>query len=124
MKKKRMIIIVIFLVLLGTYFLKKEFDKKKLIESEGPRIEKYLKYNFKDIKSVTFTDVVMNPTGIPHIHGYVNDDAHLGFSAGIYDEHYEADFSWYNSEISPESNNLYKNKTVTEIEKEEANQKK
>lgn len=124
MKKKRILIIVILLVLMGGYYLKKEFDKKKLIETEGPRIEKYLKYNYRDIATVNFTEVVINPTGIPHIKGYVNDNTDLKFSAGIYDDHYEASLIWSNDNTAPKRNNDLKNKTVTEIEDEEAKKNK
>jgi len=124
MKKKKFIIILgILFITLGGVQLKKELDKKQLLKTEGPRIEKYLKYNYKNITTVHFTDVIINPTGIPHIKGYINNDKELKFNAGIYDKHYEASLSWFNDNTAPKRYNDLKNKTVTEIEKEEAQKK-
>lgn len=121
MKKKRFIILFcIILILVGGSYLKKEFDKKEIIETEGPRIEKYLKYNYKGIDSITFTTVKMNPTGVPHIIGYVNNNKDMNFNAGIYKNHFSRSLDFFDK--IPE----YKNKdglvkSVSEIEKEEAN---
>ncbi|MGY3779201.1 DUF1433 domain-containing protein [Isobaculum melis] len=125
MKKKKIIIIIILLVLIGGgYYLKEEFDKKKLIETEGPRIEKYLKYNYENYESITFDTVVVNPTGIPHIKGYVNNNPELKFDVGIYDDHFNAGVNWIDDEKSliPREEYQYESKTVTEIEKEENRQ--
>ncbi|MGX7419180.1 DUF1433 domain-containing protein [Carnobacterium gallinarum] len=67
----------------------KSIQEKELMETEKPRIEKYLKYNYQNIKTVTLTEVIVNPTGVPHIQGYVNDNKEMSFDAGIYDEHFE-----------------------------------
>ncbi|MGY3779200.1 DUF1433 domain-containing protein [Isobaculum melis] len=123
MKKNRIIIVVILLILISGYFLKKEWDKKKLIETEGPRIEKYLKYNFKDIETVQFTKVIINPTGVPHIKGYFNNEENT-FDAGIYSEHFEGalDFTGF---ITPKHQfDDETEKNVSEIEEEEAQKNK
>lgn len=123
MKKTFIILFCVILSVAGGVYLKKEIDKKSLLEKEGSRIEKYLKYNYKDINSITFTDVKINPTGIPHIMGYVNNNEDMNFNAGIYKEHFSRALDFFDK--IPE----YKNKdglikSVTEIEKEEANEKK
>lgn len=118
------LVITISIVIIGGKILNKEKYKQQLIDEEGPRIEKYLKYNYKGIKEVTFTEVKINPTGIPHIKGYVNNDKKMTFSAGIYDEHYTASLSWNNDEKAPQAKFEDKNRTVPEIEKEEQSQNK
>jgi len=123
MKKKRFLIILgALFILLGGVYLKKEFDEKQLLETEGPRIEKYLKYNYKNINSITFTKVKINPTGIPHIIGYVNNDKDMNFNAGIYKKHFSRALDFFDT--TPE----YKNtdaliKSIEEIEEEEAREK-
>src|SRR5699024_650904 len=90
-------------------------------------IIKYLKYNYKGIDSVTLTGVKINPTGIPHIEGYINDDKEISFDAGIYDEHFEAALNFDFDRNKPEyrnGDNQVRNTTVSEIEKEEREQKK
>ncbi|KGL38141.1 DUF1433 domain-containing protein [Listeria sp. SHR_NRA_18] len=88
----------LFIIAGSFLFVKAEIDERKLareeaieklIAEESPRVEKYLKYNYENIDSVTITGVDVNPTGIPHIMGYVNGDKKLSFDAGVYDEHYE-----------------------------------
>nr|WP_244966933.1 DUF1433 domain-containing protein [Listeria grandensis] len=103
MRTSRFIFLVLvafwLFIIVGSFiFVKKEIDERKLareaavdklIVEESPRVEKYLKYNYENIDSVVITGVDINPTGIPHIKGYVNGDRKLSFDAGVYDEHYE-----------------------------------
>lgn len=123
MKKKILIALLIILSITGGWLLMKENQKKDLLNMESPRIEKYLKYNYKDIKSVTFTDVSNNPTGVPHIKGYVNNDKKQYFDVGIYSEKFDAGLNFLGDK-KPDYKNEGVTKTVTEIEKEEAEQQK
>lgn len=93
-------------------------SKKELLTENAPLIEKYLKYNYEGIKSVTFSEVKVNPTGVPHIIGYVNNDKDTYFSAGIYNEKFDGDIGVSN--IPMTDNNLeFGAKSVSDIEKEE-----
>ncbi|MBC1604443.1 DUF1433 domain-containing protein [Listeria rocourtiae] len=110
----------------GVLFVKHEIDKRETVEKdrnsqliaeEGPRIEKYLKYNYKDIHSVTITGVDNSPTGIPHILGYVNDNKKLSFNAGIYDEHFETALNPSGDSFPHTKLPDHETLTVSEIEK-------
>ncbi|WP_314065589.1 DUF1433 domain-containing protein [uncultured Vagococcus sp.] len=119
MKKKTFLIIFsIALIVLGGVYLKKQIEKSQLISEEGPRIEKYLRYNYKDINSVTFTNVKVNPTGIPHITGYVNNHKDMNFNAGIYKNHFSRALDFFEKKPEFKSNNG-EIKSIEEIDKEE-----
>ncbi|MHC5251544.1 DUF1433 domain-containing protein [Listeria kieliensis] len=62
-------------------------QKQELMQEQKPRIEKYLNYNFNNIKSVTLTDTYTNPTGVTHIKGYVNGDEKLTIDAPLSSKH-------------------------------------
>lgn len=118
MKKYVIIILITTIIITGGWFILKEIQKKNFLKEEAPRIEKYLKYNYENIKSVTFTEVKVYPTGVPHIIGYVNDDKSTYFNAGIYNSHFEQSLSTKNiSETDAAFNNGAK--SVSEIENEE-----
>lgn len=100
--------------------MKNNIDKKELIKSEGPRIEKYLKYNYEGVEKVEFTDVFFTPTGIPHIVGFINDDNNISFDAGVYNGRYNAAINWDNDDNVPSrSSNDGSIKTMEQIEEEE-----
>lgn len=137
MKTKTKIIIASIGILLlltitgGALIVKQEVTKKenaaleadkKLMAEEKPRIEKYLVYNYENIKSVTLTKVDHNPTGIPHILGYVNGDKELSFDAGIYDEHFETALDATGDRFPHTKLPGHETLTVTEIEKLEKEQ--
>nr|WP_246369343.1 DUF1433 domain-containing protein [Listeria rustica] len=121
-------ILLLFSITGGVLFVKHEINKReeareeadnKLIAEEKPRIEKYLKYNYENIDSVTVTEVVHNPTGIPHIMGYVNGDKKLSFDAGVYDERFEGALD-ATGDSFPYTKDLNHNMvSVSEIEKRE-----
>ncbi|MGX7418258.1 DUF1433 domain-containing protein [Carnobacterium gallinarum] len=67
----------------------KEIKEKEFIKFEGSRIEKFLKYNYAGIETVTFIDTKVSPMGVPYIEGYVNGNKDMSFSADIYKEHFE-----------------------------------
>ncbi|MGX7417360.1 DUF1433 domain-containing protein [Carnobacterium gallinarum] len=124
--KKIVLLFFVFLCLIGVRSIIKYTGNKKLIEEEGPLIEKYLKYTYKNITDVKFETVHTNPTGIKHIQGFVNKNPEMEFDAGIYDEHFSAALNWLDDEKSPEIKPEYelKSKTVQEIKKEETEHQK
>ncbi|WP_077913193.1 DUF1433 domain-containing protein [Listeria floridensis] len=101
-------------------------QEKELIQEQKPRIEKFLNYNFNNIKSISLTNTYTNPTGVVHIEGYINDDKKLWIDAAVsgkngvevvnvtnyIDDHY----------VKPQYR--YKFKNVTDIETEEKAKKK
>ncbi|PGZ97132.1 hypothetical protein COE51_15230 [Bacillus pseudomycoides] len=126
MKKKLIVILSIICIITGGYFtmeyLKQKEIKEQFWKRQEARITKYIHYNIKDVKSITFTEHNVNPMGVPSIKGYINDNKELSFNASIIDsKDYEKDFSC--------SGQLYDNyvkkpeKSVSEIEEEEKEKK-
>ncbi|MDA1877675.1 DUF1433 domain-containing protein [Bacillus cereus group sp. BY112LC] len=122
MKKKLVIFISIICIIAGGYFtmeyLKEKEKEEKFWKTQEIRVEKYIHYNIKGVKSITFTKHEVNPMGIPTIKGYINGDQELWFGASISTtKDFEDDFGC--------SGELYDNymkkpaKSVSEIEKEE-----
>lgn len=124
--KKVVILIVSALVLIAGGFFSLEYLKDKEIEEkfwkvQEARVEKYIRYNIQDVKSITFIEHKISPMGIPSIEGYINDDKDLWFDASISTtENFEDKFS-----RSGELGKLIKDpeKSVSEIEKEEKKRK-
>ena len=124
--KKIVILIVSAIVLIaGVFFtmeyLKHKEQEEKFWKTQETRVEKYIHYNIKDVKSTTFTKHEVNPMGIPTIKGYINGDQELWFVASISTtENFEDHFG-----RSGELGNLIKDpeKSVSEIEKEEKEKK-
>ena len=120
--KKVMILVVSAIVLIaGGYFtmeyLKQKEKEEKFWKVQEARVEKYIRYNIQDVKSIKFTEKSVSPMGVPSIEGYINDDKELWFDASISTtENFEDKFS-----RSGELGKLIKNpeKSVSEIEKEE-----
>lgn len=121
-------VLLLFSITGGVLFVKHEIHKRevvqetaddKLIAEEKPRIEKYLKYNYENIDTVTITHVKYNPTGIPHLRGYVNGDKELAFDAGIYDEHFETALNITSDDFPNTKDPNQDTLTVSEIEKRE-----
>ncbi|MFL0402560.1 DUF1433 domain-containing protein [Bacillus nitratireducens] len=121
MKKKLVIIFVIICIITGGYIAMKYVEKKKQEEQfwkkQEARVEKYIRYNVKDVKSITFTKREITPMGIPHINGYINQDDKLWFIASVSTT---KDFEEQLTR-SGELGKLIKEpeKSVSEIEKEE-----
>ncbi|MED1093834.1 DUF1433 domain-containing protein [Bacillus paramycoides] len=125
--KKIVILIVSAVVLIaGGYFtmeyLKQKEKEEKFWKTQEVRVEKYIHYNIKDVKSITFTERETSPMGIPRLKGYINNDQQLDFVARISTtENFEDKFDC--------SGELYTNymkkpeKSVSEIEKEEKEKK-
>ncbi|MFD4854706.1 DUF1433 domain-containing protein [Bacillus mycoides] len=124
--KKVMILVVSAVVLIaGGYFtmeyLKQKENEEKFWKAQEARVEKYIRYNIQDVKSITFIEHKISPMGVPHINGYINDDKELWFDASISTtENFEDTFS-----RSGELGKLIKKpeKSVSEIEKEEKEKK-
>ncbi|MBC1228593.1 DUF1433 domain-containing protein [Listeria booriae] len=122
------IILLLLIIITGGWLFVNHQQKEKAIDTiakeEQPRIEKYIRYNYNDIESVHFTDITINPTGIPHVEGYVNNDKDAWFDAGIYDKHFEVALSQSGKllmMLKPEFEAEGAAKSVSEIEAEEKN---
>ena len=98
MKKKVLYILSIILIIAGGYFTMEYLERKeaqeKFWKEQETRIEKYIHYNIKDVKSITFTKHDINPMGVPTIKGYINNDKGLDFLASVTTtENFEGDFT-------------------------------
>ncbi|MBC6976302.1 DUF1433 domain-containing protein [Bacillus sp. Xin] len=125
MKKIMIWVVSVMVLIAGGYFTMKYFKQKEKEENfwkaQEARVEKYIHYNIKDVKSITFTKHEVNPMGIPTIKGYINGDQELWFVASISTtKDFEDDFG-----RSGELGKLIKDpeKSVSEIEKEEKEKK-
>ncbi|PEK06879.1 hypothetical protein CN683_30900, partial [Bacillus toyonensis] len=65
MKKKLVIILSIICIIAGGYFtmeyLKQKEEEEKFWKVQEVRVEKYIRYNIQDVKSITFTEHKVNP---------------------------------------------------------------
>ncbi|MBC6976301.1 DUF1433 domain-containing protein [Bacillus sp. Xin] len=127
MKKKLVVILSIICIIAGGYFtmeyLKQKEKEEKFWKVQEARVEKYIHYNVKDVKFITFTKQDVSSMGVPSVEGYINDDKELWFDASISTtENFEDKFGC--------SGKLYDNyvkkpeKSVSEIEKEEKEKNK
>ncbi|MED1039178.1 hypothetical protein S2E19_01579 [Bacillus mycoides] len=121
MKKAMILVVSAVMLIAGGYFtieyLKQKEKEEKFWNEQKERVEKYIHYNIKDVKSITFTENKISPMGVPHIRGYINGDKALWFDAGIgTTENFEDDFG-----CSGELDEMIKkpDKSVSEIKKEE-----
>ncbi|MGY3779244.1 DUF1433 domain-containing protein [Isobaculum melis] len=134
MTKKKIIITTgaFILLLLGGYqFMKhqenQEVEQQKIEQifwdEQKVRIEEYIKYNFNDIESITFTKTDKTPMSVG-IHGYVNgDEKKLYFIAPIYNEEdkFDTDLTTV-SKLGKLAKNISHFFSVTEIEELESEQ--
>ncbi|AJI14751.1 hypothetical protein BG07_5633 (plasmid) [Bacillus pseudomycoides] len=96
---------------------KEQVQEEKFWKAQKIRVEKYIRYNVKNVKSITFTEHKVNPMGIPTLSGYINDDEELDFTANISTtKDFENKFT-----RSGKLDDMVKKpaKSVSEIEKEE-----
>ncbi|PHA96477.1 hypothetical protein COE79_27000 [Bacillus toyonensis] len=120
--KKVIILVVSAIVLIAGGYFTMEYLKQKEIEekfwkTQETRVEKYIHYNIKDVKSITFTKKDVSPMGVPSVEGYINNDKELNFTASISTtKNFEDKLS-----RSGKLGELVKKpeKSVSEIEKEE-----
>ena len=109
----------------GGYFTMEYLNQKekeeKVWKAQEARVEKYIRYNIQDVKSITFIEHKISPMGVPHIKGYINDNRELWFDAGLDDN------DTFDRKLgrSGELGKLIKKpeKSVSEIEKEEKEKK-
>ncbi|MGG0274962.1 DUF1433 domain-containing protein [Bacillus rhizoplanae] len=125
MKKKLIVILSIFFIIAGGYFtmeyLKQKEKEEQFWKEQEARVEKYIHYNIKDVKSITFEEHGVSPMGVPYLNGYINKDKELNFTAKIIDsKNFEENFN-----CSGELDKLIQkpDKSVSEIEKEEKEKK-
>ncbi|PHA01335.1 DUF1433 domain-containing protein [Bacillus wiedmannii] len=121
MKKVVILGVSALLLMAGGFFtleyLKHKEEEEKFWKVQETRVAKYIHYNVKDVKSITFTEHETSPMGIPRLKGYINNDQQLDFVARISTtENFEDKF-----DCSGELGNLIKDpeKSVSEIENEE-----
>ncbi|MDM5187437.1 DUF1433 domain-containing protein [Bacillus sp. DX4.1] len=98
-------------------YLKQKEKEEKFWKDQEARVEKYIRYNIQDVKSIIFTKKDVSPMGVPSVEGYINNDKELWFDASISTtENFEDKLS-----RSGELGKLIKDpeKSVSEIEKEE-----
>ncbi|KAA0779170.1 MULTISPECIES: DUF1433 domain-containing protein [Bacillus cereus group] len=127
MKKKLIIFISIICIIAGGYFtmeyLKQKEEEEKFWKVQEARVEKYIRYNTQDVKSITFTEKSVSPMGVPRLKGYINNNKELDFIARVSTtENFEDQFT-----CSGELYDKYvkkPEKSVSEIEKEEKEKKK
>jgi len=121
-----MILVISAVILIaGGYFtmeyLNKKEQEEKFWNEQKERVEKYIHYNIKDVKSITFTKNDVSPMGVPSVEGYINNDKELWFDASISTtDKFEDKFG-----CSGELDKMIKKpaKSVSEIEKEEKEKK-
>ncbi|EOP95477.1 DUF1433 domain-containing protein [Bacillus cereus] len=104
-------------------YLKQKEKKEIFWKAQEARVTKYIHYNVKNVKSITFTKQDVSPMGVPKLKGYINKDENLWFVAHISTtENFEDDFGC--------SGELYDNyvkkpeKSISQIEREEKEKKK
>ncbi|PHE53633.1 DUF1433 domain-containing protein [Bacillus pseudomycoides] len=124
--KKLVIILSIICIIAGGYFTMEYLNQKekeeKVWKAQEARVEKYIRYNIQDVKSITFIEHKISPMGVPHIKGYINDNRELWFDAGLDDN------DTFDRKLgrSGELGKLIKKpeKSVSKIEKEEKEKRK
>ncbi|HDR7642348.1 MULTISPECIES: DUF1433 domain-containing protein [Bacillus] len=126
MKKVVILGVSALLLMAGGFFtleyLKHKEEEEKFWKVQETRVAKYIHYNVKDVKSITFTEHETSPMGVPHIKGYINDNQELWFDAGLNsNNNFERKLG-----RSGKLGQLIKQpeKSVSEIEKEEKEKKK
>ncbi|EJQ39787.1 hypothetical protein IEC_01375 [Bacillus toyonensis] len=98
-------------------YLKQKEQEEKFWKVQEARVEKYIHYNIKDVKTITFKEHSVSPMGVPRLKGYINNNEKLDFIARISTtENFEDKFT-----CSGELDEMIKKpaKSVSEIEKEE-----
>lgn len=125
-KKTILIILSIIIVCIGGINIKQHIENKEIeeviLKRELPRVEKYIKYNFKNIEKFTLESFEKNPMGSYFLDGYINDDTELFFSAIVGDK-FEGDTA-YSPKLIPkkkDSNGVEILKDIEDIEEEEKN---
>lgn len=86
-KKRNLIVLVVFLVLIlvvgGIWMHNKKSEEEAYWNTQKERITLFLKYNYEGVDKITFEDTYKLPTGTVGIDGYINGDKELDFSADM-----------------------------------------
>ncbi len=95
MNKKLLFIIAgsLIVLVLGIFMIR-QYNLEKYYTEQKERIEIFFDYNYRDITSITFTDVGKNPMGTLVFEGYFNDDEAERFTASIMS--HEENFEYHN----------------------------
>jgi len=120
-KKNKWIIrvTIIGILLFGGYKMVQYKKTQDYMTTQKPRIEKYLKYNYHNVTSVTLTGIKKNPVDI-YITGYINDDPNMNITASINTKDQIEGVSGLMWDFVEKNSKFDKNKSVSEIEEEEA----
>lgn len=126
MRKEHKIFIVVLLlaIITGGYFMhqaKIKDQEHAFWGKQKPRIEKFYKYNYKDVHSVDFGKTYILPTKTHVIEGYINGDKSLSFSSSV-DPGTDFEAQGTGSAALEEhikEEYQFQSKTVSQIEKEE-----
>lgn len=115
--------LVFLMVLVGGYIWMKYEEKEAFLNKQEQRITEFFRYNVPEYKSIKFTYKRSVPTGDLFIHGYINGDRSLAFSAQISlgggQRNFEGDVS-----CSDHLDKMFKHEnTVSTIEKIKKEQK-
>ncbi|MFC0233897.1 DUF1433 domain-containing protein [Vagococcus entomophilus] len=90
-KKNKVILITFFSIILciGGFIrvrIEQQKDSEQKIanfwETQKPRVEKFIKYNFKNINSITYTNIEKTPFSTVQ-NGYINNDKNLYFDVSV-----------------------------------------
>ncbi|MBC2389090.1 DUF1433 domain-containing protein [Listeria booriae] len=87
-RKTKYIIVIICFIILGVWggvALHKHNEKReeeKLVEEYKPLVTADIKKNYH-VTDVDYTDYIVTPMGTTIIHGYVNGDKNISFSAPL-----------------------------------------
>ena len=117
MKKVMILVVSAVILIAGGYFtmeyLKQKEKEEKFWKTQETRVEKYIHYNIKDVKSITFTKQELNPMGIPTIKGYINGDQELWFVASIsttenFEDHFGCSGELYDNYMKNQQNRYLK----------------
>lgn len=129
MKKSSLIVWLIVtcmcIFLIGGYLFFKHEEKVAFVNKQEKRITLFFKYNVPSYKKTTFTKDKTIPTGSIYIHGYINGDQSLSFSAAIYladgEENFEGDISYSSKLDSLMRKNMKSVSQIEKIKKEDQN---
>lgn len=86
-RRKIFLSVIVLFLFLGSILIfmhyQKQKEDNKYFSIQEQRVEKFLKYNTSEFKSIKFTKRDVSPMGTPYIEGYINDDKTLDFSADV-----------------------------------------
>jgi len=121
LNKKNILLSISMIVIMITFGGCKNMEKSEMefyMKEQKPRIEKFLKYNYNNIESVTLTGTKKNPMGGFSIKGYVNENKNFKISVPA---SLESNIEYVNGLADPFFEENYKfpgqdTKTISEIE--------